>query len=572
MIAFQLVVIALGAIQAWNVRHAFDSDGISYLDIGDAYLRGDWAAAINAYWSPLYSWLLGLAMLVLKPSAYWEFSVVHLVNFVIYLVALSCFNVFLLELIRYNRHVAVASSGNGRVSLPVLAWLGLGYSLFLLSSLEMITLKAVSPDMMVAGLVYLASSILLRIYMGSTRWVIFVLLGVVLGVSYLTKAAMFPLAFIFLGASMFSVGNLRHAIPRVLVALVVFVMIACPFIAALSHVKGRLTVGDTGKLNYAWWVNGVPTYIHWQGEPPGSGTPKHPTRKIFDAPAVYEFGTPIRGTYPPWYDPSYWHEGIVVHFDLKQQLRRLASSAMIYADLIIRFPSSGLIICFLLFCIMGTRLREYAINLAENWIFVGPAVAALIMYSLVHIAWRLVGPFVVLLLAGVASGVRVADSDETKKLLGRASTAMLIIIILSFGISTVQSVTRASVLIGKDMQDHLQWQVAEGLKNIGIRPGHKVAFIGDSYYAYWARLARVQIIAEIPHRSMDKFLSADRTVKSQVFNALATTGAKVVLTNETAIYASTSGWQQIGDTDHYVYVLTSVEGKALRDPAEHYRS
>jgi hypothetical protein len=28
------------------------ADGISYLDIGDAYWRGDWHMAINAFWSP----------------------------------------------------------------------------------------------------------------------------------------------------------------------------------------------------------------------------------------------------------------------------------------------------------------------------------------------------------------------------------------------------------------------------------------------------------------------------------------------------------------------------------------
>jgi hypothetical protein len=31
-------------------------------DIGDAYVRGDWHSAVNAYWSPLYSWFLGLAL------------------------------------------------------------------------------------------------------------------------------------------------------------------------------------------------------------------------------------------------------------------------------------------------------------------------------------------------------------------------------------------------------------------------------------------------------------------------------------------------------------------------------
>src|SRR3954447_1440755 len=33
-------------------------DGVSYLTIARQYLDGHFADAINAYWSPLYSWLL----------------------------------------------------------------------------------------------------------------------------------------------------------------------------------------------------------------------------------------------------------------------------------------------------------------------------------------------------------------------------------------------------------------------------------------------------------------------------------------------------------------------------------
>jgi hypothetical protein len=558
---FQVVAIVLGAFDAWTLRNTMDADGISYLDIADAYLRSDWVAAINAYWSPLYSWVLGLAMLVFKPSPYWEFPVVHFVNFAIYIGTLLCFNMFLSKLILYNQSAAVAASQAGFTTLSSVTWLGVGYSLFLLSSLEMITIKSVSPDMIVAALVYLASSTLIRIYMGYTRWTIFALLGAILGFSYLTKAAMFPLAFVFLGSSMFSVGNLRRAIPRVLVALFFFLMIGSPFIVVLSQAKGRVTFGDTAKLNYAWFDNGVSAYAHWQGEPPGSGTPKHPTRKIFDVPAVYEFRTPILGTYPPWYDPSYWHEGLVLHFDFKQQLWRLASNAMLYAGLLIHFPSSGLIVCFFLFCIMGTRLWEFGRNITKNWILVGPAVAALMMYCLVNMAWRLVGPFLVLLFACVASSVRVTDSDESKKLLGHASIAMLAVIILSLSISRVQSV--ANLLIGRGIQTHVEWEVVQGLKDIGIHLGDEVAYIGDSFFAYWARLAQVRIVAEIPRGSIDKFLSADHTVKSQVFNVLAKAGAKAIVTHETAVYRATSGWHQIGDTNHYVYMLTSPEMKAL---------
>src|SRR5688500_8383328 len=85
---FWLVAILLGGLQAWQGRYPIDADGVSYLDIADAYMRGDWRNAINAYWSPLYSWILGLVLHLARPSSFWESSVVRLVNFAIFLGAL----------------------------------------------------------------------------------------------------------------------------------------------------------------------------------------------------------------------------------------------------------------------------------------------------------------------------------------------------------------------------------------------------------------------------------------------------------------------------------------------------
>lgn len=35
---------------------------------------------------------------------------------------------------------------------------------------------------------------------------------------------------------------------------------------------------------------------------------------------MYEFATPFRVTYPPWYNPSYWYAGVQVKVDMKRQL------------------------------------------------------------------------------------------------------------------------------------------------------------------------------------------------------------------------------------------------------------
>src|ERR1041385_6100136 len=86
-----IVGIAAAAIQASLSRNYLSSpDGVSYLDIADSYLRGDWHSAVNAYWSPLYSWLLAAVLFIFKPSGQNEFAVVKVVNFLAFLLALGC--------------------------------------------------------------------------------------------------------------------------------------------------------------------------------------------------------------------------------------------------------------------------------------------------------------------------------------------------------------------------------------------------------------------------------------------------------------------------------------------------
>jgi hypothetical protein len=76
---------AAGLLQAWAERFSIEPDGVNYLDISYAYLRHDWHSAINAYWSPLYSWLLALVFGLTHTSLYWEATVLHAVNFGIFL-------------------------------------------------------------------------------------------------------------------------------------------------------------------------------------------------------------------------------------------------------------------------------------------------------------------------------------------------------------------------------------------------------------------------------------------------------------------------------------------------------
>src|SRR5262245_58412859 len=92
-----LVVLSL-----WANRDRFDAEGISFLDMADAYRRGDWQAALIGKWSPLYPWLLALLMLFFNPSPQWEITSVHALNLFVYFGTLASFSIFMWEFLRLN--------------------------------------------------------------------------------------------------------------------------------------------------------------------------------------------------------------------------------------------------------------------------------------------------------------------------------------------------------------------------------------------------------------------------------------------------------------------------------------
>ena len=566
-----LVAIVLGLLQAWGRRHDssdglayMGADGISYLDIGDAYMRGDWHAALNAMWSPFYSWLLGLTLHVFKPSPFWEFTVVRLLNFVIYVVALFSFVFFL----RALRHDHTADRAALSTQLPDWSWLVFGYSIFIWSSLLMNRVSRTSPDILVSAVVFTASGLLLQIRARPTRWRLFVGLGIVLGIGYLTKTVMFPLAFVFLFVALIlarRVIGYKSALPRVALSLLLFLAIALPFIVALSRARNRFTIGESARLNYAWYVNKTTPFIHWQGGPSGNGTPLHSTRQIFSSPAAYEFASPVGGTYAPWYDPSYWYEGVSPHFDVKQQLSALARNvAVIYSLLFYRFFLVALILVLFLLIHMSGWKRTIAHDIGGYWFLILPSLAAVFLYLLINIEPRYLAPFVPVLVLSAFAALRLDWTPATKRLLSGASIAVVLFFCFSIAPLTLRSAYSSvrDLFSGQAAASDVQWQVADGLQKMGMRPGDSVASVGNTMFAAWPRLARLRVVAEIPETSaadVEKFWSANAEVREQVLAAFAATGARVVVAQNAPSSATREGWRRIGSTNYLIYVCDNRE-------------
>lgn len=554
-VGFWLLAILLGFVHAWADRHyLFNADAMSYLDIAEAYLRRDWATAVNAYWSPLYSWLLALVLLVIKPSPYWKFTVLHLVNFGIYLFAFGCFSFLIRELVRARR---IERAELGLVTVPDRALVALAYSLAIWSSLFLITVALESPDMLVAAFVYLATGLLVRIRRDPSGWATFIVLGVVLGAGFLAKSVMLPLTVIFLLGCIFTIGNLRRALPRVALAGALFVLVAGPFVFAMSQAKGSLTTGKTGKLNYLWSINRV-INTHWQGEEPGSGTPAHATRKIFDDPPAFEFAEPVGGTYPVWYDPTYWYEGSVSHFDLRGQLRVIGRGIGSYYDIVQEWGLQyGLAVALVFFYLLSRRGRRLIYDLKDQWPVLLPALGGFGLYVLVNVQDRYVASFIVLFWLGLFAAVRLPQAPDSERFMKAAVVVLAGLIVLTSIASSAREagVTLRDLVRGEDPVAHEQWQVAEGLRERGLAPSDKVAFIGYSVRGFWAHLAQVRIVAEVRRDKITDFWKADDDRKAQLINAFAGTGVKAVVAERPPAGTDLSNWQRIRQTDYYVHLF-----------------
>jgi len=537
------VTAIAGFVQAWSLRFTINPDGNSYLDIASAYLRGDYGNAVNAYWSPVYSWLIAIALRVLRPSPYWETTLLHLLNFAGVLITLRCFEYFFVAFLEF---VGRSRQPDEERLLSARGWWLLGYGLFLSTTLFVLSLEPTNPDVWVCVVSYLAVGILLRIALHPLNWGYFAVFGVVLGLGYLTKAFYFPLSFVFLGCALLVGGMSRRGLARVALAALMFALVAGPFVFALSRAKHRFTYGDVGKIAYAMVVDPIQQPFSWHGENQ-SGTPRHPVRQILSSPRVIEFATPVAGSYPPVYDLSYWMEGVQSHFNVSGQLRILRQSIGTFFLIFLIHVEFAAGVLVLLLC--KQRWRECVASLAPLWPLWLPPAIGCTAYAFVLVENRYVAPFLPFLWLAVFAAVLSFPSAASQ----RVRIAIILGVLSISGIKTAKYFVSDLAAMGH--QENTNWQVAQNLRNIGLKPGERVAVIAGKGEGHWARLAEVKIVAELPLGQDGAFWQGDPALQERVFAAFASTGARLVLVKGPPSGATKFGWQQLGDTLYYAHSL-----------------
>jgi len=178
-----------------------------------------------------------------------------------------------------------------------------------------------------------------------------------------------------------------------------------------------------------------------------------------------------------------------------------------------------------------------------------PLVAPLAMYALVLVEFRYVAPYALMLLLwslsklGIVSGAKPVPLERLQRVMLLVPALAIFWAVASDLVAVTQN------------KPHEPWVVAQQLHAIGIPAGTDVGYVGTGLDAYWAHLAEVRIIVEVPDGEEPRYMAADAARRQQVLALFYAVGARAVITRNADVAKSEDGWRPIPGTQHFVWQL-----------------
>jgi hypothetical protein len=528
-------------IQAVAPRGLPNPDAISYLDISYSCLAGNWHALLNGYWSPGLPFMLTIWLKIFNPAPFHEGTVMHLFSFLSLIGALASFEYFISVFLIFRKKVVEDGGQDTGYGVPDSAiWL-LGYSLFFWITTFLTPPSLEQPDILVFLLYLLASALSMQLVSYDKGWSRYFLLGMALGLGYLVKAVMFPVALTFYVALFFQSARFRW-LPRLLFSVAVLLAVSLPFAMALSKTKGRFTFGDAGVIAYR--------HIMDMDEQPLTST-SIPQPEA--APHASEFTQIIHlGTYPPWSDPSHGYRATPFQFKWRSQLNRMHVVLHYYFDLFV--VQLGGLLAGLLVLIFSGSVSEFAKRFVRQSVLWLPAAAGLAAYATMRVEGRFLAGFTIALFAASMASIHLPDSSDLQKVVKPTVFAVSLLLLSQ---SAVQVGHEAMKLLGR--QKYPAWQVATTLHQMGLRDGDRVSYMGYALIDHeWAHLARLKVVAEIPEADVSNFWASAQTERVKAIQWLASSGARVLVTRNVPESAMSMGWTTVPDTDYCILKLPAA--------------
>jgi hypothetical protein len=319
-------------------------------------------------------------------------------------------------------------------------------------------------------------------------------------------------------------------------------------------------------------VGGAPVLPDPDYDPRFSGSLTHPPRVLLGQPNFREFATPIAGTVPVWYDPSYWKEGLSARFSVGNQVRAVFRSTFVYREMLIHDAPAWTMALLALVLLQG--FRRFSNNARAHMFLLIPAVAAPALYAFVYTEPRYVVGFAIVLFVALFNSVDVPRVPAATRLAGGLAIGMAGACLLLLG----PAFSRAAMTLPGDIlkgekAPHLHYEVARELHALGILPGDAVGHIGHSHAAFWARSARVRIVADIYYRSpgaipvpgqgvplkssqrVEWLIAPDGSLQPEVVEAFRSTGARAIIAHGLPWWVAERGWQRLGELEYFMYPL-----------------
>lgn len=439
--------------------HQIDYDGMAYTGIARHLRQGEYFAAINAFRSPLLSWIIALLSFVRADFV----ASGKLCSVGSYVLCLGLLYTFTRSLWRSAMVASIAT---------LLFVLGRGLCVSAVGS--------VTPDFLFAALVLVYFLVLLRCLRGEAEknWLY---LGTVHGVAFLAKAFALPwLALCTLVAAGLSEGSWKKRAARVTLAAVVPLVVSAGWAAVLHSKYGVVTTGTQLRANILQWTlwayrdHPDPTYLvlsdttQWVDEyvvddpmPPGSWTWAYPVR--------------LTGTLPKL---------------IGAERRNVPN---VIKEIIIVATPGGVLAYLAATWVLARKRRPYPLASRISIVIVMGAVSLVVAYSMLVFDARYLFPLTPLLLA-IAARVFVPEpgvdpiAGRTIRLLSTVLAVLGVLVSMVYSSSPFRQITTDSQAscydAGRDLKNHAGSTVVSigsgpyPERGVGWEAGYKAAYFG----------------------------------------------------------------------------------------------